>query len=103
MAKRMKKTHFDQLLKSVHEMGKIRRGKRNPGRVTYRVKPATAAEVKEVRSRVLHLTQDRFAAVVGESLSAIRHWEQGLRNPSGAATKIIRLLKRHPERMKDLV
>jgi putative transcriptional regulator len=98
----MKKEHFNDLLKSVNQMGEIMKGKKLPGtKVTYRAKPATAEEVQKIRKE-LHLTQEGFAQVVGESPSAIRHWEQGLRTPRGSAAKLIRVLKSHPELVTEL-
>jgi len=98
----MKKEQFNDLLKSVHQMGAIVKGKKLSGmKVTYRAKPATAKEVQKIRKE-LHLTQEGFAQVVGESPSAIRHCEQGLRNPRGAAAKLIRVLKSHPELVAEL-
>lgn len=99
----MKKEKFNQLLESVQQMGRIRGGTKLDGmKLSYRVKPATPTEVKEVRIKVLGLTQIGFARVIGESPSAVRHWEQGRRRPSGSATKIIRLLKNHPDRLVEL-
>lgn len=98
----MKKKDFNDFLTSVHQMGEIMKGKKLAGmKVTYRAKPATAQEVQKVRKE-LKLTQESFAHVVGESPSAIRHWEQGIRTPRGAAAKLIRVLKAHPELVMEL-
>jgi putative transcriptional regulator len=98
----MKKKDFNDFLTSVHQMGEIMKGKKLAGmKVTYRAKPATAKEVQKVRKE-LKLTQQGFAQVVGESPSAIRHWEQGIRTPRGAAAKLIRVLKAHPELVMEL-
>jgi putative transcriptional regulator len=98
----MKKENFDQLIKSVHQMGEIMKGKKLAGmKVTYRAKPATAKEVQTVRKE-LHLTQESFARVVGESPSAVKHWEQGIRTPRGSAAKLIRLLRSHPKLVAEL-
>lgn len=98
----MKKENFDQLIGSVQQMGQIMKGKKLAGmKVTYRAKPATAKEVQMVRKE-LHLTQEGFARVVGESPSAIKHWEQGIRTPRGSAAILIRVLKTHPELVAEL-
>jgi putative transcriptional regulator len=70
-------------------------------RESYRQKPATTQEVKGVR-KALHLTQVGFASVVGESPSAVEHWEQGIRRPSGSASRLIRILKSHPDLVSEL-
>ena len=98
----MKKEHFDNLIKSVKQAGEITRGKKLTGmRVSYREKPATSNEVKKLRLE-LHLTQEGLARVVGESPSAVRHWEQGIRRPSGSASRLIRVLKTHPELVTEM-
>src|SRR5258708_40186398 len=98
----MKKEKFNQLIGSVRQMGEIMKGKKPAGmKVTYRAKPATAQEVQKIRKE-LHLTQESFARVVGESPSAIRHWEQGIRTPRGSAAKLIRVLEMHPELAAEL-
>jgi putative transcriptional regulator len=98
----VKKDDFNDLMTSIHQMGEIMKGKKLPGmRITYREKPATSKEVKELR-RELHLTQEGLARVVGESPSAVKHWEQGIRRPSGSASKLIRVLKTHPELVTEM-
>src|SRR5690348_9915803 len=100
----MKDEHFQELLTSVNQMGDYLKGKKVQGiRVTHRAKPLSSKDVKEVRVKVLKVTQERFAQIVGEGLGAIRTWEQGTRHPGGAATKLIRLIKTHPERVKELL
>ena len=98
----MKKKDFNDFITSINQMGQIMKGKKLAGmKVTYRAKPATAQEVQKVRKE-LKLTQTGFAHIVGESPSAIRHWEQGIRTPRGAAAKLIRVLKTHPELVTEL-
>jgi putative transcriptional regulator len=105
MAKRyMKDEHFQELLASVKQMGDHLRGKRVPGvKVTLHPKPPSAMEVKEVRTKILNVTQEQFARIIGEGVGAVRTWEQGKRNPGGAASKLIRYVKSHPEHAKDLL
>lgn len=104
MAKRqMKDEHFEELLASVQQMGRHLKGKKVAGVRTTRVsKPASSDEVKEVRYQ-LKVTQEQLGLIVGEGVGAVRTWEQGVRNPGGAASKMIRLLKAHPEYAKDLL
>ena len=100
----MKDEHFQELLSSVHQMGDYLKGRKVQGvKVTYRTKPLSSKDVKEVRVKVLKVTQATFAKIVGEGLGAVRTWEQGTRHPGGAATKLIRLIKTHPERAKELL
>jgi putative transcriptional regulator len=99
----MKDEHFQELLTSVRQMGDFLKGKKVAGvKISRRPKPATAKEVKEVRTR-LGVTQEVFARMVGEGVGAVRTWEQGIRNPGGAATKLIRYVMQHPKVAKELL
>jgi len=75
------------LLASVKQM---RRGK--GARVT-RVKVAQAAEA---RARV-GLSQQDFARLLGVSARTLQDWEQGRREPTGAAKTLLRVAVSHPE------
>jgi putative transcriptional regulator len=43
------------------------------------------------------LSQAEFAAVLGVSKRTLEQWEQGRREPSGAAKTLLRIAERHPE------
>jgi putative transcriptional regulator len=104
MKRHMKDEHFQELLQSIHQMGEHLKGKKVPGVTsTFRPKSASAEEVKEVRTKILGITQEQFALMVGEGVGAVRTWEQGVRNPGGAASKLIRYVKDHPEHASDLL
>lgn len=60
------------------------------------VSPITSARHK------MQLTQPKFAELLGVSASAVRAWEQGKRQPSGTAQRLIQLLTLHPELAKEL-
>jgi len=94
---------FDEMKKGLGQAIDVMKGKKVAGvRHSLRVGPATAKEVKSLRVS-LHLTQVKFAGVVGESPSAVESWEQGKRQPSGAASQLIRILGKNPKLVKDLV
>ena len=100
--KTMSKENFEGLMEGLRQMIDHMNGKKAAGsRVSYYPRPVKAGEVREVRLS-LGLTQDRFAAVVGEGKSAVQSWEQGVRRPSGAASKLIRMLRIHPELAPEL-
>jgi len=48
------------------------------------------------------LTQAQFAALLGVSKRTLEQWEQGRREPSGAAKTLIRLAEIHPEILRQL-
>lgn len=56
----------------------------------------TPERIKALRG-VLGLSQRGLAEALGMSLGAVRHWEQGIRLPDGAACKLLRILELHPE------
>jgi putative transcriptional regulator len=80
------------LLASVKQM---RRGQ--AARVT-RVKLPQAAEA---RSRV-GLSQQQFARLLGVSARTLQDWEQGRREPTGAARTLLRVAVSHPEVLLEL-
>ena len=80
------------LLESVKQM---RRGE--AARVT-RVKVPKAAEA---RSRV-GLSQQEFARLLGVSARTLQDWEQGRREPTGAAKTLLRVAFAHPEVLLEL-
>ncbi len=53
----------------------------------------SAESVKALRAR-LGVSQAVLAVVLNTSRSAVRQWEQGVRNPSGAALRLLQLLDR---------
>lgn len=56
-----------------------------------------------VRARLKSgLSQSEFAAVLGVSKRTLEQWEQGRRQPSGAARTLIRIAERHPEVFRDI-
>ncbi len=80
----------NNLLKSVRQM---KTGK--AARVTT-VQVSTAAEA---RSRV-GLSQREFAKLLGVSVRTVQDWEQGRREPSGAARTLLRIAAQNPEAVK---
>lgn len=80
------------LLESAKQM---RRGQ--AARVT-KVKLPQAAEA---RSRV-GLSQQEFARLLGVSARTLQDWEQGRREPTGAAKMLLRVAVAHPEILLEL-
>ena len=47
------------------------------------------------------LSQSQFAELLGISVRTLQKWEQGEREPSGAAKSLIRIAQKHPEVLVD--
>jgi len=83
---------FGDLLESVREAGKYKRGEARPSRVFEHPDP----EVRAIR-RKTGLSQDRFALLIGVKPATLRNWEQGRRKPTGPARALLRILDVDPE------
>ena len=74
----------------------IRQARRGEGRVTkVAVSAATEARMK------VGLSQAAFAKLLGVSVRTLQEWEQGRREPSGAARTLLRIALRTPEAIVD--
>lgn len=85
----MKDAAFRELLTSVRQAGRIRRGRLKPGRVS----AFRPADVKAVRAG-LGQSQQEFALMIGVSVATLRNWEQGRRKPEGPALALHQPSKR---------
>lgn len=61
-----------------------------------RKKIAPKSNVARIRVKS-GLSQSEFAAVLGVSKRTLEQWEQGRREPSGAAKTLLRIAERYPE------
>jgi len=80
------------LLESVKQM---RRGQ--AARVT-KVRLPEAAEARAL----VGLSQQEFAILLGVSARTLQDWEQGRREPTGAAKTLLRVAVAHPEVLRAL-
>ncbi|AQQ52229.1 transcriptional regulator [Planococcus lenghuensis] len=56
----------------------------------------SAEEIRELRLE-LKLTQKSFAALIGVSVKTIESWERGTNEPSGAARRLLEILRNEPD------
>ena len=92
----MKDAAFQELLTSIRQAGRIRRGTLKPARVmTFR-----PADVKAVRD-ALKTSQTEFALMIGVSVATLRNWEQGRRTPEGPALALLRVAARNPRAVAE--
>ena len=88
----MRDDAFKQLVTSINQAGKIRRGEQKPSRrFTFR-----PIDIKAIRRR-LELSQPEFAAMIGVSVATLRNWEQGRRHPEGPARALLKVAAVNPE------
>ena len=91
MASEMRKFQND-LLESVRQM---RRGE------AARVTKVKLPEAAEARASV-GLSQQEFALLLGVSARTLQDWEQGRREPTGAAKTLLRVAVAHPEVLRAI-
>lgn len=87
----MKVAGFEELMASVRQAGRIRRGNLATSRVTT-FKPA---DIRAVRKK-LRASQADFALMIGVSVATLRNWEQGRRVPDGPALALLRVASKEP-------
>jgi putative transcriptional regulator len=88
----MKEHDFDNLVESIKQAGKIRRGEMKAERIF----DFAPADIKEIRSN-LHKSQAEFALMIGVSLSTLKNWEQGRRSPEGPARALLKIAAVNPQ------
>ena len=83
------------LIQAMSEALAHAQGKDVPGIKVHSVEVG-AVDAKAIRKK-LDLTQDEMASVLGTSPSGYKKWEQGKRQPSGAARTLLRIMEKEPE------
>lgn len=91
----MKKDAFDDLVKSVRNMGRHVRGERVKGA---RETTIPDPEPRKVRA-ITRLSQREFAAVIGMPLRTIQNWEQKRTRPAGPARALLRAIEKDPKHL----
>ncbi len=88
----MKDKDFRSLVKSVRQVGRIRRGTMRPARViTFR-----PADIRGIRL-TLGKSQTEFALMIGVSVATLQNWEQGRRVPEGPARALLKVAAENPK------
>ncbi len=88
----MKNELFDELVESITEAGKIKKGEVNPSR-TFKYAPV---DIKGIRNK-LDVSQAQFALMIGVSKATLQNWEQGRREPDGPAKALLRVVEKQPQ------
>ena len=109
-----KKTSVGQLMilgareALAHKRGTLRNARVTRAKVTVRtvdvVPPQQYRErdILRVRER-LGLSQAVFASLLGASVSTVRAWERGAREPSEMARRLLEVAERQPEVFKEVL
>jgi putative transcriptional regulator len=90
---------FAELMLSLEQALQHARGERHDLRTTVLpapLRPMKKQEIVKLRQQ-LNLSQALFAHVLNVSVKTVQAWEQGLREPSDAALKLLTIAKKHPE------
>ena len=88
---------FAELVESIHQAGKYRRGEGQPSRITEFPDP----DVKAIREAT-HLSQAQFAYLIGVKLRTLQNWEQKRVRPTGPARALLRIVERNPQALEAL-
>lgn len=88
----MKHDDFSQLVASIKQAGRIRRGEMPPSR-SFEFQPA---DIKAIRMN-LGKSQSEFALMIGVSIATLQNWEQGRRHPEGPARALLKVAAENPE------
>lgn len=59
------------------------------------------SDITRARNKV-NMSQPAFAELMGVSVRTLQAWDQGKRNPSGAAKTLLRVAETHPEILRKL-
>jgi putative transcriptional regulator len=92
----MKDAAFRELMSSVREAGRIRRGRLKASRTT----SFRSTDVKAVRVK-LGASQTEFALMIGVSVATLQNWEQGRRTPDGPALALLRVAAKNPKAVAE--
>jgi putative transcriptional regulator len=84
---------FNELLEAAREAAAYLRGEIEiePSRIHFVGEP----DPREIRAK-LGMTQEEFAAALCISVKTLRNWEQGRRDPSGPAMRLLQIAEKHP-------
>lgn len=89
-----------ELIEAMEEALAHARGQETGVRVHHVERPPV--DVRAAR-KAIGMTQQEFAALLGVSPSGLRKWEQGQRQPNGAARQLIRVIEAAPDTVREVL
>src|SRR5438067_228277 len=94
--KKEPKSMAEGLIQGLQEAVQYKRGQLKAKECTIEIpKPApkwTSAQIRKLRKETHGMSQPVFAAYLNVTPSTVRSWEQGQKEPSGAAARLLQLL-----------
>jgi len=98
MARERTKPLFERLKDSLEEAEKFAAGELTLKTFTVPEPPPTYTPARVARVRKsLRMSQGVFAHVLNVSTKTVQSWEQGLREPTQAAQRLLEVLEKRPE------
>ncbi|MBU4472787.1 MAG: type II toxin-antitoxin system MqsA family antitoxin [Candidatus Omnitrophica bacterium] len=88
----MRNKDFKDLLTGIEQARKIHAGKMKPGKVS-EFHPIIVTKIR----KKLHVSQAKFAHIIGVSIDTLQNWEQGRRVPEGPALALLKVAQANPE------
>ncbi len=64
-------------------------------------KPITPRQIATLRKKKVRVSQRVFAGIMNASVQTVHVWEQGRGRPSGPALRLLRLLDKRPELIRE--
>ena len=96
----MKEKDFDfkELMESMKQATAISKGEMKPSRV-FIYSPINVKEIREKTNK----NQKEFADMIGVKLGTLRNWEQGRRQPDGAALTLLKIVAANPKYVEQIL
>ncbi len=103
MATKVRKSLFTRLKESLEEARQFTAGELTLKTFTVPDPPPTynAERIARIR-KSLHMSQSVFARVLNTSPKTVQSWEQGLRQPTQVALRLLEVIEKQPEIIANL-
>lgn len=90
--------NFDELVESVREAIDINKGIKKPSR-SFKYEEIDVFAIR----KATHLSQEKFAALIGVSIKTVQSWEQKVRKPLGPARSLLIMFRNNPDQAITLL
>jgi len=95
-----KQSVSESILKGLSQAVQYEAGNKSAGRtVTIAIAPLpkmSRLKIKQIREN-LHLSQRRFADVLGVSVKTVEAWESGRNKPAGSSVRLLQIIEKQPK------